>query len=74
LTFISINYSYIYNHWPPSRIVFEAWKAGLKYTGIVDFDTIAGIEETLLAGKVKVYYYREVLPLLLQEILLRNIL
>ena len=45
-------HSYNYNNWSPSRIVFEAWKTGLKYTGTVDFDTLAGLEETLLAGKL----------------------
>jgi len=45
-------HSYNYNNWSPSRIVFEAWKTGLRYTGTVDFDTLDGLEETLLAGKL----------------------
>lgn len=45
-------HSYNYNNWSPARIVFEGWKAGLKYVGTVDFDTLAGVEETLLAGRL----------------------
>jgi len=44
-------HSFNYKNWSPFRIVFEAWKKGLLYTGTVDFDTLSGIEETLLAGK-----------------------
>ena len=45
-------HSYNYNNWSPSRIVFEGWKTGLKYVGTVDFDTLAGVEETIFAGKL----------------------
>jgi hypothetical protein len=45
-------HSYNYNNWSPARVVFEGWKRGLKYTGTVDFDTLVGLEETLLAGSM----------------------
>lgn len=45
-------HSYNYNNWSPARVVFEGWRTGLEYTGTVDFDTLAGLEETLLAGKL----------------------
>jgi hypothetical protein len=45
-------HSYNYNNWSPARVVFEGWRTGLEYTGTVDFDTIAGLEETLLAGSL----------------------
>ncbi|HOK57087.1 MAG TPA: hypothetical protein PKV21_07250 [bacterium] len=45
-------HSFNYKNWSPSRIVFEAWKKGLLYLGTVDFDTLAGLEETLYAGKL----------------------
>jgi len=45
-------HSYNYNNWSPARVVFEGWKRDLKYTGTVDFDTLAGLEETLLAGSM----------------------
>lgn len=44
-------HSYNYNGWSPARTVFEGWRNGLRYLGTVDFDTIAGLEETLLAGE-----------------------
>ncbi|MBN1446131.1 MAG: hypothetical protein JW957_08525 [Candidatus Omnitrophica bacterium] len=44
-------HSYNCNNWSPSRVVFEGWKTGLEYVGTVDFDTLAGLEETLSAGK-----------------------
>ncbi|MCX8082739.1 MAG: hypothetical protein N3D17_05025 [bacterium] len=45
-------HSYNYNNWSPSRIVFEGWKTGLKYTGTVDFDSLDAVEETLFAGRL----------------------
>ncbi|MCD6408110.1 hypothetical protein J7L87_03565 [bacterium] len=45
-------HSFNYKNWSPSRIVFEGWKTGLEFTGTVDFDTLAGLEETLYAGKL----------------------
>jgi len=45
-------HSYNYNNWSPARLVFEGWRTGLEYTGTVDFDTLAGLEETLVAGKL----------------------
>lgn len=45
-------HSYNYNNWSPARVVFEGWRTGLEYTGTVDFDTLAGLEETLLAGNL----------------------
>ncbi len=45
-------HSYNYNNWSPSRVIFEGWRTGLEYTGTVDFDTLAGLDETLLAGKL----------------------
>lgn len=45
-------HSYNYKRWSPSRIVFEGWKTGLKYTGTVDFDTLEAVEETIFAGKL----------------------
>jgi len=45
-------HSFNCNNWSPSRVVFEGWRTGLQYVGTVDFDTLAGLEETLRAGKV----------------------
>ncbi|MCM8830187.1 MAG: hypothetical protein NC824_04235 [Candidatus Omnitrophica bacterium] len=45
-------HSYNYNNWSPARIVFEGWRTGLKYTGTVDFDSLDGVDETLLAGRL----------------------
>ena len=45
-------HSFNYKNWSPSRIVFEGWKTGLQYVGTVDFDTLAGLEETLFAGNL----------------------
>ncbi len=45
-------HSYNYKNWSPARVVFEAWRTGLEYTGTVDFDTLAGLEETILAGSL----------------------
>ncbi|MCX7917256.1 MAG: hypothetical protein N2589_03925, partial [bacterium] len=45
-------HSFNYKNWSPYRIIFEGWKKGLLYMGTVDFDTLAGVEETLLAGKI----------------------
>lgn len=45
-------HSYNCNNWSPSRVVFEGWRVGLKYVGTVDFDTLAGLEETLSAGNL----------------------
>jgi hypothetical protein len=45
-------HSFNYKNWSPLRIVFEAWKTGLLYSGTVDFDTLAGLEETLWAGEI----------------------
>lgn len=45
-------HSFNYKNWSPSRIVFEGWRQNLEYTGIVDFDTLIAIEETLFAGKL----------------------
>ncbi len=45
-------HSFNYKNWSPSRIVFEGWRYNLQYTGVVDFDTLIAIEETLLAGEI----------------------
>jgi hypothetical protein len=45
-------HSFNYKNWSPSRVVLEAWRTGLKYAGTVDFDTLAGLQETLQAGKL----------------------
>jgi len=45
-------HSFNYKNWSPCRIVFEGWYRDLKYTGTVDFDTLAGLNETLMAGQV----------------------
>jgi len=45
-------HSFNYKNWSPSRIVFEGWRYNLQYTGVVDFDTLVAIEETLLAGEI----------------------
>ena len=45
-------HSFNYKNWSPSRIVFEAWINNLEYVGVVDFDTIIAIEETLLSGEI----------------------
>ncbi len=45
-------HSFNYKNWSPSRIIFEAHKIGLKHVGIVDFDTLEAIEETLLSSKL----------------------
>lgn len=45
-------HSFNCNNWSPSRVVFEAWKTGLQYAGTVDFDTLAGLDETLAAGSL----------------------
>jgi len=45
-------HSYNYNNWSPSRVIFEGWRTGLEYVGTVDFDTLAGLEETLHAGRL----------------------
>jgi len=45
-------HSFNYKNWSPGRIVFEGWKIGLKYIGTVDFDTLTGLEETILAGEI----------------------
>jgi len=45
-------HSFNYKNWSSSRIVFEGWKTGLQCIGTVDFDTLAGLEETLFAGNL----------------------
>lgn len=45
-------HSFNYKNWSPARIVFEGWRTGLTYTGTVDFDTLAGLEETVKAGEL----------------------
>ena len=45
-------HSFNYKNWSPSRIILEAYRYGLKHTGIVDFDTLAALEETLTASKL----------------------
>ena len=45
-------HSFNYNNWSPARVVFEAWRTGLRYAGTVDFDTLAALEETLTAGRL----------------------
>jgi len=44
-------HSFNYRNWSPSRIILEAYLVGLKYAGIVDFDTLAGLEETRMAAR-----------------------
>jgi len=43
-------HSFNCNDWSPSRVVFEAWRIGLRYAGTVDFDTLAALAETRAAG------------------------
>ena len=38
--------------WSPCRIAWEAFKAGLEVAGIVDFDVLDGMDETLRAGDI----------------------
>ncbi|MCX7705431.1 MAG: hypothetical protein N2115_04140 [bacterium] len=45
-------HSFNYKNWSPSRIILEAFRTGLKYVGIVDFDTLEALEETQFASKV----------------------
>jgi len=45
-------HSFNYKNWSPSRIVFEGWKQNLKYTGVVDFDTLIATEEALFTGEI----------------------
>jgi len=45
-------HSFNCEHWSPSRVIYEGWHRNLKYTGTVDFDTLAGLDETLRAGKI----------------------
>jgi len=45
-------HSFNYENWSPARVIFECWRRGLKYAGTVDFDTLAGLEETLSTGEI----------------------
>ncbi len=45
-------HSFNYKNWSPSRITLEAYKIGLTHIGIVDFDTLEAVEETLLSSKL----------------------
>lgn len=45
-------HSFNYKNWSPSRIILEAYRTGLKHIGIIDFDTLAALEETMLATRV----------------------
>ena len=45
-------HSFNYLNWSPSRILLEGFLKGLKYMGIVDFDTTAATEETWLASEI----------------------
>jgi hypothetical protein len=44
--------SFNYLNWSPSRIILEGFLKGLKYVGIVDFDTIEAVEETRFASEI----------------------
>lgn len=43
-------HSFNYLNWSPSRIILESFLKGIKYIGIVDFDTIEAVEETRFAS------------------------
>jgi len=45
-------FSFHYRDWSPSRIVWEAKKAGLDVAGSVDFDVLDAMDEMLEAGEV----------------------
>jgi hypothetical protein len=45
-------FSYNSQGWSPCRIAWESKKYGLAVSGIVDFDTLVGMEEFLSAGEV----------------------
>lgn len=45
-------YSYNAYGWSPSRLVWEAHKAGLQAAGLVDFDVLDGLEEFLQACRL----------------------
>lgn len=45
-------HSFNYRNWSPSRIICEAYRIGLKHIGIVDFDTLEALTETLLSSKL----------------------
>ncbi len=45
-------HSFNYKNWSPSRIIFEAYRTGLKHVGIVDFDTLEALEETIFSASV----------------------
>ncbi|HOJ39091.1 MAG TPA: hypothetical protein PKW42_02475 [bacterium] len=44
-------HSFNYLDWSPARVVLEAWRTGLVWVGTVDFDTLAGLEETLQVAR-----------------------
>lgn len=45
-------FSYNAENWSPSRIAWEARKAGLLASGLCDFDVLDGLEEFIEAGKI----------------------
>ncbi|MCM8768359.1 MAG: hypothetical protein NC911_01550 [Candidatus Omnitrophica bacterium] len=45
-------HSFNYKGWSPSRLMFEAWKTKLEWSGTIDFDTLAGLEETTKTARL----------------------
>ena len=44
-------HSFHYRDWSPARVILECRRLGLLGAGTVDFDTLAGLEETFAAGR-----------------------
>jgi len=44
--------SYSGNGWSPSRLAWELYRRGARVAGIVDFDTLDGLEEMFAAGDI----------------------
>lgn len=47
-----VHSTYSFSPYSPSRIVYEAYMAGLDTVGIMDHDSMAGAEEFIKAGKI----------------------
>ncbi len=47
-----VHSKYSFSPYSPSRIVYEAYMAGLDTVGLMDHDSIAGAEEFIEAGKI----------------------
>lgn len=47
-----VHSTYSFSPYSPSKIVYEAYMAGLDTVGIMDHDSMAGAEEFIEAGKI----------------------